>query len=243
MKKIIYHHIPKCAGMSLVMGLAISYYPLTLLRYGKKGFTGRLNARAAHDTAAALDKDDYSLRRELLYYQCAWGDAPFISGHYPFCPKVYADFKNEWDFVTVIRDPVARWYSEYYWNRYKDHDYKATDKDIEGYFASEGGQFNTKLYMNFFTNRTEKTAKATQEQLDQALKAAQGFSVIGDISGMQQFKTAMKNKYGRSPYIPKKNTSPAPKEVVKKPDENSDFHKALLQSLEADIEFYRKVSP
>lgn len=223
--------------------LAISYYPLTLLRYGKKGFTGRLNARAAHDTAAALDKDDYSLRRELLYYQCAWGDAPFISGHYPFCPKVYADFKNEWDFVTVIRDPVARWYSEYYWNRYKDHDYKATDKDIEGYFASEGGQFNTKLYMNFFTNRTEKTAKATQEQLDQALKAAQGFSVIGDISGMQQFKTAMKNKYGRSPYIPKKNTSPAPKEVVKKPDENSDFHKALLQSLEADIEFYRKVSP
>lgn len=97
--------------------------------------------------------------------------------------------------------------------------------------------------MNFFTNRTEKTAKATQEQLDQALKAAQGFSVIGDISGMQQFKTAMKNKYGRSPYIPKKNTSPAPKEVVKKPDENSDFHKALLQSLEADIEFYRKVSP
>lgn len=137
MKKIIYHHIPKCAGMSLVMGLAISYYPLTLLRYGKKGFTGRLNARAAHDTAAALDKDDYSLRRELLYYQCAWGDAPFISGHYPFCPKVYADFKNEWDFVTVIRDPVARWYSEYYWNRYKDHDYKATDKDIEGYFASE----------------------------------------------------------------------------------------------------------
>ena len=238
MKQLVFHHIPKCAGMSLVMGLAVSYYPVQLIRYGKKGFTGRLNARAAHETAGTRGLDDYALRREILHYQLEWADAPFISGHYPFCPQAYESFKDEWDFVTVLRDPVTRWYSEYDWNRYKDHDYKKTDLDIEGYFETPQGQEDARLYMNFFVPREHKSAPASQEDLNAAKIAIEGFTVIGDVKNMDGFKARMKRVYGRKPWIPNRNSSPAPDGQKTIPDKNSDFHKKLVQTMEADIEFY-----
>ncbi|MBX2834530.1 MAG: sulfotransferase family protein [Micavibrio sp.] len=240
MKKIVFHHIPKCAGMSLTAGLAMSFHPLYLLRYGKKGFSGRLNAKAAHETADAKNLNDYAFRRNLLFYQLSNDDSPMISGHYPFCPEVYNRFRDECDFITVLRDPVARWYSEYFWNKYKDHDYKKTDLDLEAYIETDQAKKDAFLYVNFLTPREDENAKPNTEDVNKAFENLSKFTVVGDVSDTSRFKSCVKKKFGRPLFIPKRNSSPAPKGSRNFPDKESDIQKRLLNLLEADIELYER---
>ncbi len=230
-KKIVFHHIPKCGGMSIAAGLAITFFPWTLIRYGRRGFPGHLNAKKASEDADKLNLDRYAYRRQLLETNIGEDKVGFVFGHYPFS-KAVAEKYPEWHYITLMRDPVKRWYSEYFWNRYKDHDYAKTDLDIEEYLESEQGQRDTRSYINFLTE---------DNQVSSAIENLKYFSVIGQLENLPKFQSDLKSKLGRKPFFFKRNKSPAKPQDYKQPDENSDFHKKLLNLLEEDREIYSHV--
>ena len=238
--KIIFHHIPKCGGTSIVAGLALTYYPLRLLRYGRKGFPGLLNAPDSSQAAKEQNTNRYTFRRNLLAQNVDQDNSPLISGHYPFNPALYDKEKDQWHFITLLRDPLNRWYSEYFWNRHKDHDYRKTDLSIEAYLETEEGLENTRSFVNYFSCSENNSALVNTSERKEALNNLPKFNVIGCLEHLQRFKADMKSTFGRKPIFLKQNKSPAPKDAQKKPDENSDFHKKLLEYLDADIEIYAK---
>lgn len=239
--KIVFHHIPKCGGQSIVSGLALTYYPWQILRYGRKGFPAVLNAKATQEISPLFGIENYQYRRQILSYFLAKNDSNFVGGHYPFSQIAYQAYKDNWTFVTLFRDPVKRWYSEYYWNRYKDHEYAKTELDIEEYLESKQGRMNTRSYTNFLHECETPDSQPNDKELQGALTALECFDVLGCLEDLNKFRADMKAKFGRKPYFRKKNTSPAPPDVERKPDEKSDFHKKLLTLLEADREIYRRV--
>lgn len=239
--KIIFHHIPKCGGTSIVTGLALTYYPFRLLFKGKNGFTARLNALDASSAAEAQNINKFTYRRMLLKQHVEQETCPFISGHYPFDSELYEKEKQNWHFVTLLRDPLQRWYSEYYWNRFKDHDYRKTELSMEEYLETESGIENTRSFVNYFS-MTERTSEPVDEnEKYEALENLKCLSVIGFLEDLEFFKADMKSLLGRKPFFPKLNKSPALSEDKKFPDSGSDFEKKLLRYLEADIEIYQKV--
>lgn len=239
--KIIYHHIPKCGGTSIVRGLALTYYPWRLLRYGRKGFPAALNARAATQAAYESDMECYQYRRQLLRYFVSADNTPFISGHYPFCKKVFEAHHGQWHFISLFRDPVSRWYSEYYWNYYKDHDYAKTNLDIEAYFESQQGQVTTRSFVNFLTAVENPAGGVTQAEQKRALDNLGKLDCVGTLENLGDFQAVMKEKFGRKPLFFQHNKTPAPDNIIQKPDEQSAFRKKLMESLQADQEIYEAV--
>lgn len=230
--KIIYHHIPKCGGTSVVTSLALTYYPFRLLRHSRTGFEGTLNAKAASTAAAENNIDPLDFRRSLLQYYVEKDRTPLISGHYPYNHQLSEAQKKEWNFITLLRDPVERWYSEYYWNRYKDHDYKKTGMSFEEYLNSDEGQFNACTFLHYFSDLKNKTSNS-------AIETLKNMDVVGFLDNLPHYKSQMKKTFGRAPLSIRRNKSPAKESQEARPDEHSDFHKSLLSVLEVDIEIYR----
>ena len=241
-QNIIFHHIPKCGGTSIVMGLAMTYYPWQLLTRGRKGFAGNLNAPASSKEAEKKGINRYQYRRQLLAERVNQGHYPMISGHYPFNPDLYELKKDQWHFVSLLRDPLERWYSEYYWNRYKDHEYRKTNLSIEEYLESDHGLENTRSFINFFSTSLNNSDPVTEAEKNEALNNIIKLDVVGCLEKLDQFQSAMKHKFGRKPFFLKTNKSPAPLDIEERPDTDSAFHKKLTSLLEADQEIYRKVT-
>lgn len=241
MRKIVYHHIPKCGGMTISAGLALSYFPFHLLRYGRKHFPGKLNARAASETASYLGKDRYQYRRELLAYHLEASETPYIFGHYPFSSELAQRYGDQWTFVTLLRDPVKRWYSEYYWNRYKSHSYDKTALDIEAYFDSPQGQRDCFSFVNFLVPRQNPQDLPSEADIQTAIRNLDYFAVIGVLEDMEGFRSALAQAFGYKPVFIKRNVSPAPEEKKVIPPEDSDFHQKLLAHLAADMRIYKAV--
>lgn len=237
--KIVFHHIPKCGGTSIVTGMVTAYYPLRLLRYGRKGFPSTLNAPASTYAADLYARDRYTFRRELLAYNVHRGNSPIVSGHFPFCRKLYDGFKDEWSFVTLLRHPLERWYSEYFWNRYKSHQYEHTDLSAEAYLETFEGRAASRSFVNFFTEAQDLATLATEKELKGALETLPKMRVIGCLEHMERFRCDMKDAFGRKPMVFNRNQSPAHQVQRVRPDTNSAFHKHLEDLLAADIEIYQ----
>lgn len=241
MLKIVYHHIPKCGGTSILRGMAFCYYPLRLLTLRKKGFPGILDAQASSADAEKNNLDLYSYRRQLLERAVNKDNSPLVFGHYPFSEKVYEDNKDNWKFVSLFRSPLERWYSEYYWNRYKDHEYAKTDLDIEAYFDSKQGMMNTRSFVNYFSNAKNPESIADVAEAELAIKNIDKLDVVGTVENMNNFRSSLKESLGRKPYFFKLNKSPAREEDKVVPDEKSEFHKKLENALQADQYIYDHV--
>ncbi len=235
---IVFHHIPKCGGTSIVTGLVLTYYPFRFLKHRKKGFPANLNSRAASVIATQSGVNRYDFRRQLLSYFLEKNDSPFISGHYPFDRKVYDKHSENWNFITLLRDPVARWYSEYFWNRYKNHEYQKTKLSIEEYIESEQGIMNGRSFINFLSHSDRHALRPQQKEVDEAIDNLSKMRVVGCLEHMDHFKNDMQRAFGRKPLIFKRNKTPASAEQKILPDINSDLHKKVLELTAADQEIY-----
>lgn len=239
--KIIFHHVPKCGGTSIVTGLALTYYPLRLMRYGKRGFPGVLNARAASVAAEMHDASHYEFRKNLLAYFADKGTSPLISGHYPFNHEFYDKHQDDWKYMTILRHPLERWYSEYFWNRYKDHDYRKTELTLEEYIESDEGRVDTRCFVNFFARTKDDIhCLPSSVDVDSALETLEGMSVVGLLEHMDNFQDQMRNVFGRKMLMLNRNKSPAAQGQKDRLDKDSLLHKKLMVYLQPDIEIYEK---
>ena len=80
----------------------------------------------------------FKIREELLLY---FMNQRFscISGHVCFSERAYHNFHDTYKFVTILRDPVQRWISHYFYNAYKTHSNlgKIESDDIATFLESD----------------------------------------------------------------------------------------------------------
>lgn len=205
-QKTFYLHIPKCGGISIRKAIKSCYLSLDILqdRYlTDLPSTAAFNAAqiSANQTGYASDTtNDYEVlkfRENLLLYYMCQSQIKFISGHFTFSATAYQYFSDKFAFITVLRNPVERWISAYFYNRYKKQGHRKIDADITTYLKSEFGRSQGYEYVKFLGGINKEGDYTSKQAINRAKENLRKFSVVGCLEHKECFVDQFEERFGR----------------------------------------------
>jgi len=206
--RLCFIHIAKCGGVSINQAIRKKY----LISYS------RLNARASLESARISEgfedpfADDYEavlrFREKLLLYELEKGHG-FVSGHYAFSEKAYARHRSRYQFMTILRDPVARFLSSYFFNSSKTADSPWKIRvGLEDYVQSAEGRRLGCDYVRLLGGLREDRSYDSEEAIRNARSNLQKFDICGVIEETDHLVRQLRERCGLKVKIGRKNKSP-----------------------------------
>lgn len=237
--KICFIHIAKCGGISV--NQAIRYrYPFTYA--GLNALASLESARLFYHFNDPFDDAYQSVlryRENILVYELNRGSG-FISGHYAFNRDIFDKFKSKYVFMTVLRDPLERFISSYFFNVYKDSTspWKINDS-LKDYLNSEKGYLAAHDYVKLIGGVRSDNAYDTSESMHNALENLNKFHICGVLENLNELKIQLLNQCSLNIRISKKNKNPVSKKRQK--DVITDKIKSEIRYLcKSDYEIYHR---
>ncbi|MDZ4345701.1 MAG: hypothetical protein U1E51_25080, partial [Candidatus Binatia bacterium] len=120
------------------------------------------------------------VRMDLLNYHLALPAPRCVMGHYRFSRETLERYRDEWNFITLLRNPVDRWYSHYFYNKNNDSIYKINE-ELDEYVETDTALFLGSLYVSVVTGETQRKPIRTQEYIKEAVDILRNFAVVGSL--------------------------------------------------------------
>jgi len=236
--RIFFLHVPKCGGTTLSQAM-VAAYPLTdYLRGRVVTLDAAASARAAQ-FAPSMEGSVFRMRETLLHYWMSQQRVRHIDGHFPFSNVAHDRFGDRFAFVTMLRDPVQRYLSEYFYNRYKSHTAHRRDEasmPLEQYVDTPFGQQQGMQYARFISG--QETICDEPEAIEQAQANLQKMKLVGCLEQQDIFLARFAKLFGRKLTLRRRNVSP-----VSESQRREQVNDAVLQRIadvcRADAEIYR----
>ncbi|RZF91338.1 hypothetical protein EXT42_14650 [Pseudoalteromonas sp. CO302Y] len=120
-KSICFVHVPKSGGISIDLAMREQFAIAGQPRFSREGAIAMSLAgmnREITDLDSISEFSDHHAKQltGLLAYHLAQ-DWPYISGHVTTNKQLLNQFANQYHFVTVLREPVSRFKSNYLYNK------------------------------------------------------------------------------------------------------------------------------
>ena len=234
--RVCYPHVPKCAGMSVARGISRQAFSMLERRLFP---TFSVDPRASFRAAEATSGRMMEVREEILAYALALGQCRFVTGHVPCRPGLVEEFRGEWHFVTVLRDPVERWISEYVYNTEKNSDWARNDLFLEDYLGSHRARVTTTSFLRYFSNIPDDLPDDPGAFVEQAVENLSRFAVVGCVEDMNGFKRAFRDRFGVTLSIPRRNVTPD-RSMKDRIRENGAVMERIRELCAGDSEIYRR---
>jgi hypothetical protein len=203
-QKLAFLHVPKTGGTSV--GTAIrAHFP--------GGRVHHLCEAARYDAALVTGTPHMQYATQLLPYLLAVPHLRYVFGHFGFDPRFHEHFGGDWKFITLLRDPVSRWFSHYFYDRYKTHsDRFKMDQDIATYIDSKRAKYLGNLYTKTFSMSVCRDSRTARGELDTAKEVLGRFDLIGVTEDMGLLERNFERTFGLPLKVGFERANPLPRE-------------------------------
>lgn len=193
-QRFVFHHVPKCGGTSVGRALRRRYLlsqatvtPESSFR-AFEAFTGR-------EDREQMLIDVLDLREQMLLY-LMYEDVRGISLHVRFSEAAFQRFRDRYKFVTILRDPVARFVSHYNWSHDKPGAHARIDEGFEAFLETGRAARLGASYVEYFCGLPKEADLRSDAAIGQAIENLGRFSVVGDLAELDGFTAGLKRELG-----------------------------------------------
>ncbi|GFD89088.1 hypothetical protein KUL152_13140 [Tenacibaculum sp. KUL152] len=235
--KVFFCHVPKCAGVSLSNAIYDSLYP-KLFKVTR--FASSIDLKGSRISSELLGIDMMEARESQLITMLNNKHQKFATGHCRTRPEIVEKFGDEWDFVTILRDPVKRFVSEYVYNRYKQSDWLTHEDSIDAYLESERALISSTTYARFFSSYSSSSSVLNNEKdaIQSAVNNLKQYALVGTLEELAAWKHNFERNFNVQLKIQNKNSTPNDEES-KKVYANEKVMAKIRDLVSVDDEIYR----
>jgi Sulfotransferase family len=232
---VVFHHVPKCAGTSVARALRMRYLP-SQAGVGSGPSFYAAQAYRPNRTTDELWPEVIDLRERVLVYHMFCG-VHCIAAHVRFSNTAYERFHDRYKFITILREPVSRYISHYFWDYDGPEEWARISVDLEEFVETEQGARYGTLFGENYSGLPADADFGSDAAVDAAKRNLEKFSAIGLVEDMSGFQGKLRQELGVSVNIKHQNKA-KPKEQRKKQSVSPDLRRRIEQLCAPDIEIY-----
>jgi len=246
-QKTVFFHPPKCGGTSVGTALKQAHER----KYGRRQAIFELNAAASKRAGKAIGVSMPRMRESILSYAAALPNVELILGHFPYSNNVFSSNQIAANCTTILRNPVDRILSHYYFNRYKKDDGHFTiHVDLEEWLLSDRSLGAATIFTQMFVGDQDIVTSLSDHtinnaRLDQAVKLAtanlETFCVVGILEKKEVFFEDIKKYLGLELRVPHKRKSPR-QDYPKFYEQPKKIQDRIMKICDADIKIYNELA-
>ena len=191
-QRIVYHHVPKCGGTSISRALRRAYIPSQAGLRPEESIKAFHAWQRGHQTDAGHPAD----LTEMMLLYLLYTDVRCIAAHAPFSNQGFEIFSDRYAFVTILRDPVERFISNFYWNTTRPPGERRIDQPLEEFLETDAAVRLGSTYARYFCG-TPANAKFSTQDVDKAIVNLRQLNFVGFLDEMGEFSAALRRLTGR----------------------------------------------
>ena len=231
--KIFFLHIPKCGGVSFNQAIRNSYGN----RWEQEEYCFSLDGNAARRCSQLLGEDRNEYRKKILAYVMSLDRYKYIHGHFAYSEKIYQEFGDEWNFVTLLRHPVAQWFSQYFYDRRAESEVRI-DEELSTFIESERATLMGNTYVRKLTEGFSLTEAASEAAIKQAIENLNKFALVGVLEKIDSSIANYQQIFGTSLTLKQLNKNPTSKSEQQKKI-TPEIHKKVEEICQPNLKVYR----
>jgi hypothetical protein len=192
--RVVFHHVPKCGGTSVSRALHF-WYPLSYAAFPSEPTFRALEAlHADRDKTWIRNKVLEFREKQLLCY--LFDDIRCITGHVPFCETAYELFKERYNFITTLREPLSLIVSQFFSAATSSTDRWRFDKNIEAFLETPRAARVGTVYAHYFSGLAPDCDPQSRAAIERAKANLGRFTVVGLVDNMAGFERRLHETIG-----------------------------------------------